>query len=934
MEKKKIFLLDAMALIYRAYYALIRSPRITTTGLDTSAAFGFTNTLYDILKNEKPSHIGVVFDSHGPTFREEEFEDYKANREATPDGILSMIPYIKRIIDAFGIPVLEMQGFEADDIIGTLAKKAEKEGFEVFMMTSDKDFGQLLSDNIHMYRPARMGEKAQIIKSADFCQKYGIKEPEQFIDILGLWGDAVDNIPGVPGVGEKTAQKLIEQFGSIENMLENTSDIKSEKLRQRVEENAEQAKLSKMLATIVLDVPVDFKEDELKYKDVNLQDLKAVFDELEFRTIAKRVFTDFSLTPPPTTDGKKSEMIFSDGDGTPNLFSSLDDDESFQSASLFQNFRNSDFQIIEVNNIAEAENAMAEIEKATLLGISIDGPMKNIIDIYPIGFSVAVSENKAFYFAINNKNLLPFIEKIILLPTEKSTYDLKNKASFFKSLDLAFPLNCHDMMLANYLNHPEMRLQYSSLSEQHLKYEPIDLDEIFNGKKHSQNIKDFQENSHTNVINGLGEHAILNLKLKEKLCNQLQKNGLYELYKNVELPLAEVLYDMERAGVSIDKEALLSFSKELEKQIKDIENQVFELSGEHFNIASPKQLGDILFEKLLPDVKAKRTKTKQYQTGEEVLKKIEDKHPVVPLVLEFRGLTKLKSTYVDALPPLINPQTQKIHATFNQAVTATGRLSSTNPNMQNLPIRTEQGREIRKAVVSSGDDFVLISADYSQIELRVIASLSGDKAMSEAFEKGLDIHSATAARVFGIDDQDVDADQRRKAKAVNFGIIYGISSFGLAEQLGVSRFEAADLIKSYFVQYPGIKAYIENQVQIAKDNGYVETILHRRRYLSDINSKNAMIRNFAERNAVNAPIQGSAADMIKVAMINIHKRFKESQIKSSMIMQIHDELVFDVHKSEIDKVKEIVLEEMKSAIPLNIPVEVEIEVGKNWLEAH
>ncbi len=398
--------------------------------------------------------------------------------------------------------------------------------------------------------------------------------------------------------------------------------------------------------------------------------------------------------------------------------------------------------------------------------------------------------------------------------------------------------------------------------------------------------------------------------------------------------MAEVLYDMERAGVSIDKEALLSFSKELEKQIKDIENQVFELSGEHFNIASPKQLGDILFEKLLPDVKAKRTKTKQYQTGEEVLKKIEDKHPVVPLVLEFRGLTKLKSTYVDALPPLINPQTQKIHATFNQAVTATGRLSSTNPNMQNLPIRTEQGREIRKAVVSSGDDFVLISADYSQIELRVIASLSGDKAMSEAFEKGLDIHSATAARVFGIDDQDVDADQRRKAKAVNFGIIYGISSFGLAEQLGVSRFEAADLIKSYFVQYPGIKAYIENQVQIAKDNGYVETILHRRRYLSDINSKNAMIRNFAERNAVNAPIQGSAADMIKVAMINIHKRFKESQIKSSMIMQIHDELVFDVHKSEIDKVKEIVLEEMKSAIPLNIPVEVEIEVGKNWLEAH
>ncbi len=935
MNIKRLFLLDAMALIYRAYYALNKNPRITSNGLNTSAILGFTNSLYDILKNEKPSHIGVVFDSHAPTLRVIDYADYKAHRQATPDDIINALPYIKQIVTGFGIPILKLDGYEADDIIGTIAVKASEAGFEVLMMTPDKDFGQLLSDTIHIYKPAKMGEKAQIVKTSDFCAKYEIKNPKQFIDILGLWGDAVDNIPGIPGVGEVTAKKLVAQFGSIENMIENVQEISNEKLRQKVIENTEKALLSKKLATIILDVPLEFEEDKLKYENLNLPELKKIFQELEFRTLANRIFTDFSVKPPPATEGKQAYMMFSDGE--PNLFSELDDDQSFQSSSIFKKLKLEESSYTQVASTEDLVVRLENLEKLNKFSFFITGLNVGIIDSEPIGIAFSNNEHESFYIPLfGNDNRDSFIALLSNFfknsKAEKITYDLKLNFSRFKKIGLPFPQNCHDLMLAHYIIQPETRHGFDYLCQTFLKYDPINIDDLFDSKKHS--LPQLSSALIESVKNSLCERADLFLQLSSKIIHDIKSNPAYRLYSEVELPLTEVLCEMELAGVSIDKTALNQFSDTLKKEIELIQKQIFELAGEVFNIASPKQLGEILFEKILIDAKAKRTKTKQYQTGEDVLQKLIEKHPVIPLILEFRSLTKLKSTYVDPLPLLINPKTNRIHATFNQAVTSTGRLSSTNPNLQNLPIRSQKGKEIRRAIIPSSSDYLILSADYSQIELRIIASMSGDKNMCEAFETGMDIHRATAAKVFDIKPEDVTPEMRRKAKAVNFGIIYGISAFGLAEQLSISRKEASLLIEAYFEKYPEVKKFMDNQILIAKEFGYVETLMHRRRYLSDINSGNSIVRNFAERNAINAPIQGSAADMIKVAMVKVFHCLVKNNFKSKLIIQVHDELVMEVYKPEIDAVKQIIETEMKNALPLNVPIDIQIEVGNNWIEAH
>lgn len=932
MELKRLFLLDAMALIYRAYYALNKNPRVTSTGLNTSAILGFTNSLYDVLKNEKPSHIGVVFDSHGPTFRVDDYAEYKANRQTTPDDILTAIPYIKKIITGFGIPILELSGYEADDIIGTIAHKAAKENFEVFMMTPDKDFGQLLTENIHIYKPAKMGEKAQIVKSADFCAKYGIKNPMQFIDILGLWGDAVDNIPGVPSVGEVTAKKLVAQFDSIENMIANVDQIANEKLRQRIKENTDKALLSKKLGTIMLDVPLDFEEDKLKYENLDLNLLKSVFDELEFRTLAKRIFTDFSVTPPPASEGKQASQMFSNGEF--DLFSDLSDENAYTEANIYKKLCSENCNYTWVKSEEELHALLTELNTKELFSFQCAGIGQHYIDAEPIGISFATDTNTAYYVSLtNNETFVSILDDFFKhCETTKTTYDIKTNCHYFNKINIAFPKNCHDIMLAHYILQPESRHHFEYLCQNFLKYEPSNLQDLTDPKKHSAH----QLNSSLaeTFRNVLCERADLILQLHKVIIKSIKKEEFYKLYEEVEIPLSYVLCEMEVAGVSIDKASLKEFIKSLHHEIEILQNDIHQLAGEVFNVASPKQLGEILFEKILPDVKAKKTKTKQYQTGEDVLVKLKDKHPIIDKILEFRGLTKLKSTYVDALPQLINPQTHRIHSTFNQAVTSTGRLSSTNPNLQNLPIRSERGKEIRKAIIPSDNNFEIVSADYSQIELRIIASLSGDTNMCEAFELGMDIHRATAAKVFGIELEEVTAEMRSKAKAVNFGIIYGISAFGLAAQLNIPRKEAAELISAYFEKYPDIKNFMNSQIEYAKAHGYVETIMKRRRYLPDINSSNSIVRNFAERNAVNAPIQGSAADMIKMAMVRVSEKMKEQKLKSKLLIQVHDELVFEAYKPETEALKTLIVKEMQDALKLKVPIEVQIESGENWLEAH
>lgn len=919
--QKKLFLLDAMALIYRAYFALSKNPRINSKGQNTSAILGFANTLYDILNNENPSHIGVAFDTKVPTFRHESFPEYKAHRDRMPEDLSASIPYIIKLIQGFNIPILSVDGFEADDVIGTLAKKAENEGFTTFMMTPDKDFGQLVSDNIFMFKPSRMGNKAEIWGVADVCEKYGIKNPKQLIDILGLSGDVSDNIPGVPGIGDKTAIKLIGEFDSIENLIKNTDKLKG-KQKENVENFSEQAMMSKQLATIELNVPIEFNEDELKRCDPDLNYLKELFDELEFRNFAKRLFTDRSLED--TTQPIQGSLFGTGGDG----------DYSLQ----LKNINNTDHNYYLVDTIDKANELAAKLinEKVICFDTETTGLDPNNSEL--VGISFSVKPHEAWYIPVSEnyheaekmvRVFKPLLESKKILKTGQnikfdinilSWYDIKVAGPFF------------DTMIAHYLLQPDMRHNMDILSETYLNYEPVSIEKLIGKKgKNQLSMRDIDVDE---VKEYAAEDADVTLQLKNVFEPKLKETDTYRLFEQTEMPLVSVLASMEAEGIKLDVSALQEFSLELESSIKQIEISIFELADKEFNISSPKQLGEILFEKLAITSKPKKTKTGQYKTGEDILVKMLYKHPIVEKIVEYRSLTKLKSTYVDSLPALVNSRDGRIHTSYNQAVAATGRLSSNNPNLQNIPIKSEKGREIRKAFIPRNNNYLLLAADYSQIELRIIAHLSKDKAMIDAFKAGHDIHTATAAKVYGVDYDEVTKEMRRNAKTVNFGIVYGISAFGLSERLGIPRHEAAEIINNYFEKYPDVKKYMNDTITFAKDHGYVETIMGRRRYLKDINSANAVVRGFAERNAINAPIQGSSADMIKVAMIKIQDEFIKKNIKTKMILQVHDELVFDLLKEEEKVVRHIVEENMMNAIKIDVPVVVDMNTGDTWLEAH
>jgi len=929
-DTKKLFLLDAMALIYRSYFALSRNPRMTSYGLNTSAIVGFANTLYDVLKNEDPSHIAVAFDTQAPTFRHVEYVDYKANREAMPEDIALALPFIKKLIEAFNIPILAIDGYEADDIIGALAKKAEENGFFTYMMTPDKDFGQLVSENILIYKPARMGNKPEILGVKEVCTKFGISKPEQVIDILGLQGDASDNIPGVPGIGEKRAKELIGEFGSVENLLQNTDKLKG-KLKENVENNVEKAITSKRLATINLDTPVEFDEKILEIKGPDKDALKAVLEELEFRTFARRVFTDLArqeVKSEKKDDGIQS-TLFGPGAEVTGLSSDTQEKANIYTTNHVYHLVNTHEQrrdLIEllkkqVSFCFDTETTGLDPNNSELVGMSFSfKPFEAYYIPIPDNYNDALQVMREFKPIFEH----PGIEKI--------GQNLKFDISVIKWYDIDVKGKGFDTMLAHYLLQPDMRHNMDILAETYLNYKPVSIESLI-GKK-GKNQLSIRTVELETLKDYAAEDADITLQLKHVFEPKLEQTGTRKLFDNIEMPLVPVLAGMEAEGVNIDKKVLHDYSFQLEKEIIELEKDIFEQAGMTFNISSPKQLGAVLFERLKITEKPKLTKTKQYSTGEDILIKLINKHPIVQNILDFRSLTKLKSTYVDVLPTLVNPRTGRIHTTYNQAVAATGRLSSNNPNLQNIPIRTDRGREIRKAFVPRNDHYILLAADYSQIELRIIAEMSGDKGMLEAFQNGLDIHTSTAAKVYNVDMEDVSKEMRRNAKTVNFGIIYGISAFGLSERLNIARKEAKEIIDQYFIKYPGIKEYMEKTIAYARENGFVETIMKRRRYLRDINSANAVVRGFAERNAINAPIQGSAADLIKIAMIDIYRDFLTEKLQSKMILQVHDELVFDVFKEELEIVIPIIEKRMKYAIKMNVPIEIDMNTGKNWLDAH
>lgn len=923
---KKLFLLDAYALIYRAYFALNKNPKINSKGLNTSAIIGFLNTLYEVLKDQKPTHIGVAFDLGEPTLRTDNFSDYKANREETPPDIKVAVPYIIEIIKGFNIPIYAVENYEADDIIGTLSKKAEKKGFITYMMTPDKDFGQLVSDNIFIYKPAKFGENAKVLGPKEICDKYGISRPKQVIDILGLWGDASDNIPGIPGIGEKTASKLIAEYDSVENLINNAKQLKG-KLRENVINFAEQGIMSKTLATIDINVPLEFNEEELKTKKPDFQRLLKVFEELEFKTFMKR-FTDNYKNKQQSVQNIKQQ----------DLFNSTN--EQFDEPSLFLSKDNintvcHDYHLI--NNESKINELITLLNNSDKFAFDTETTGIDIYSSSLVGMSFAVKAHESWYIPAPQetedcKNLLHKFEP--LFNDEKKTVigqNIKFDLSILRRYGIEIRCKLFDTMIAHYLIEPEQRHNMDYLSEVYLNYTPVAIEELI-GKGKSQ--LSMCEVPLEKIKEYAAEDVDITWQLYEKFKLILIDNQLDNLFDKIEMPLVPVLATMESNGIKIDIANLKQISEEQAKKIKTIEDKIYHCAGTFFNIGSPKQLGEVLFDTLKIKTPIKKTKSGQYPTGEDILQKILHEHPIVQMILDYRSLTKLKSTYVDALPTLVNPQDGLIHTSYNQAVTATGRLSSTNPNLQNIPVRTEKGREIRKAFVPRDSNHILLAADYSQIELRIITHLSGDIAMTAAFNAGLDIHADTAARIYGVPIENVTKEMRRNAKTVNFGIIYGISAFGLAERLGIPRREASDIIKSYFKEYAGIQQYIDKQIAFAKEHGYVETMLGRRRYLRDIKANNSVVRGFAERNAINAPIQGSSADMIKIAMSDIYKEMNIKKMKSKMILQVHDELVFDTCFDELETVKDIVKDKMINALPLSIPVVVNLNTGENWLEAH
>ena len=958
--EKKLFLLDAYALIYRAFFALSKNPRMNSKGVNTSAVMGFLNSLYEILQKEKPTHIGVAFDVAGTAQRQAEYSEYKANREKMPDDLRDSIPYIIRLIEAFNIPVYGVEGYEADDVIGTLSKKAEQQGFVTYMMTPDKDFGQLVTDKILLYKPAKFGEPAQVWGPKEVCKRYGIQEPKQLIDILGLWGDAADNIPGIPGIGEKTAAILVGKYGSVENLIAHADELKG-KQKENVVNFAEQGLMSKALATINLEVPVDFNEEELKAKEPDVPALMALFEELEFKTFAKRFLEDYktkqsTLDGPSTGSGTFAPQSLqgtkpsvdavniqsTNASPSPTLSGQFDLFNQGDNGDLLE-FSDKDsaktvphdYQLVESDADIKALVDLLSQKKQFVF----DTETTNI-DVYSaelVGLSFAIKAHEAWYLSMPADQeecqkklelLRPLFEDESIL---KIGQNLKYDISMLAQYGIHVKGKMFDTMLAHYLLEPEQRHNMDYLAEVYLNYLTIPIEDLI-GKGRQQ--KTMREVPVELVKEYAAEDADITLQLYEKLLPLLKENGVEKLFYEIEMPLVPVLSRMEANGVRIDTENLQQISEAFGVEIHKIEEEIYKAAGMPFNIASPKQLGEVLFERLRIDEKAKKTKTGQYATGEDVLQKLSHKHPIIQMILDYRSFTKLKSTYLDALPALVNPKDGLIHTSYNQAVTATGRLSSNNPNLQNIPVRTEKGREIRRAFVPRSEAYTLLAADYSQIELRIIAHLSQDPAMVNDFNLGHDIHAATAAKVFHVPMDQVTKEQRSRAKAVNFGIIYGMSAFGLAERMELSRSEAADIIKKYFEEYAGIKEYMNRSIALARERGYAETILGRRRYLRDINGANSVVRGFAERNAINAPIQGSSADMIKIAMIGIHEELQRKKMQSKMILQVHDELVFDAHLDELDALKAIVQDKMVNALPLSVPVIVEMNTGANWLEAH
>ena len=946
----KLFLLDAYALIYRAYYALIKNPRINSKGFNTSAILGFVNTLEDVLKKENPTHIGVAFDPSGPTFRHEAYEQYKAQREETPEVIRLSVPIIKDIIRAYRIPILEVPGYEADDVIGTLATEAGKRGITTYMMTPDKDYGQLVSENVFMYRPKYGDKEFEVMGIEQVKAKFDIESPLQVIDMLGLMGDSSDNIPGCPGVGEKTAQKLIAQFGSIENLLDNTDQLKGA-LKTKVETNKELITFSKFLATIKTDVPIELNLHELKRETPDEEALRKIFDEMEFRTLTERVFnrekTSSPTEAPAPKKGSGQLSLFGGMEPAPapknansqaNLFAEFTDngqgDAEFSSLTSLKSTVY-DYQLID--NEEKRKDFLQIIKTKEIFSLDTETTGTDPITAELVGMSFSFAKNQAFYVPVpadrhEAEKIVNEFKEVLENPTTlKVGQNIKYDMTVLSNYGVEVQGPMFDTMIAHYVLQPELRHNMDYLAEIYLHYQTIHIEELIGSKgKNQGNMRDLSPEA---VCNYACEDADITLQLKEVLEKELKDNGADRLFYDIEMPLVPVLAYMERNGVCVDTEALKETSRHFTARMKQIEEEVHQMAGMEFNISSPKQVGEVLFDKLKITDKAKKTKTGQYVTSEEVLESLKNKHQIVEKILDYRGLKKLLSTYIDALPQLINPRTGKIHTSFNQTVTATGRLSSSNPNLQNIPIRNEDGKEIRKAFIpEEGCEF--FSADYSQIELRIMAHLSGDKNMIEAFQEGDDIHASTASKVYKIGLDEVTREQRSKAKTANFGIIYGISVFGLAERMNVPRSEAKELIEGYFQTYPQVKEYMDMSIAKARENGYIETIFGRKRFLPDISSHNAVVRGYAERNAINAPIQGSAADIIKVAMINIYRRFKDENIRSKMILQVHDELNFSVYPEEKEKVQHIVIEEMEKAYAMQVPLRADCGWGKNWLEAH
>ena len=975
--EKRVFLLDAFALVFRAYYALIRSPRITSTGRNTNAQFGFTNALVELINKQKPSHMAICFDTSAPTERHNDYADYKANRQETPEDILDAVPDIKRIIEAFNIPIIALDGYEADDVIGTLSKQAEKAGYEVYMVTPDKDYGQLVSEKIKIYKPAYQGNDAEVLGPDEVCARWNIKSVDQVIDMLGMMGDAVDNIPGIPGVGEKTAAKFLQEYGSLENTLANADNIKGA-MGEKVRKGKDMAVLSKKLATIITNVPVHFHEEDCRLKEWDKEKLKEIFSELEFRTLAKRLLgEEISLEKSATKSGANAGTSATETAQT-DLFGNIIEpaggaktkagsntnasskanakstEGNTSASSGIINEDDEDLPVVAEKNInntphnyelVEGEKAikslLAELKKHKEICFDTETTNidANIAEL--VGLSFSVEPGTAYYINCpadrkETEAILALFEP--LFTNEKITWighNLKYDMLVLKWYNVELAGKIFDTMLAHYVVEPDGKRSMDVLSEKYLGYEPVHIDELI-GKK-GKNQLTMRDVAIDKVKEYAGEDADVTLQLKNVLEPKLQQKDVQKVFEEVESPLVKVLTDMEFEGINVDVEFLQDYAKELEHDAKKAEESVYKQAGVRFNLASPKQLGEVLFDKLKLDPAAKKTKTGQYQTGEDVLTKLAAKGiEIVDDILTFRELTKLKSTYVDALPELINPKTSRVHTTYGQAVAVTGRLASNNPNLQNIPVRTDRGKEIRKAFIPRDSKHILVSADYSQIELRIVAAISGDANMCAAFKEGKDIHTATAARVYNVAESEVTKEMRYKAKSVNFGIVYGQGAFGLADNLGISRTEAKEIIDNYKREFPGIQKYMDDTIAFAKEKGYVETLMGRKRWLRDINSSNFTVRGFAERNAINSPIQGTAADMIKLAMQKVQSALKKSGLKSKMILQVHDELIFDALKTEVDQLRPLILENMQDAmvLPNGVPIIAECGEGKNWLEAH